>query len=241
MLEITVDIKPRGTASAYIEAPFDAGKQALESRGYRIISLEENARLRAQKGEQAVISQHGNRVREGAGYFRGKGAFLTKASPIMINPKKATDCHRDGKDFYLNQEQLEQALADSFPISENPIPTNRFGEEGLTTYAFGESAKQYGEFLKEAGIKDMPIWLADIQEKPFVRPVWFCRLGYARSGLLCSNRSLLDGVVRVRGVSDCAEGTAKNSEAYTPAQIAKALKSSKLSGLETILLASLRQ
>ena len=245
MLEITVDIKPRGTASAYIEAPFDAGKQALESQGYRIISLEENARLRVQEGEQAFISQNGNRVREGAGYFRGKGAFLTKASPIMINPKKATDCHRDGKDFYLNQEQLEQALADSFPISENPIPTNRFGEEGLTNYAFGGFEKQYGEFLKEAGIKEMPIWLADIQEKPFVRPVWFCRPGYGRSGLYCSGRFLDYGGLyvdlRVRGVSNGAEGTAKNSEAYTPAQIAKALKSSNFSGLETILLASLRQ
>ncbi|HLC57578.1 MAG TPA: hypothetical protein VJH95_03330, partial [Candidatus Nanoarchaeia archaeon] len=198
MPEITVDIKPRGTASAYIEAPFDTGKQALESQGYRIISLEENARLRVQEGEQAFISQNGNWVREGAIYVKGKGAFLTKASPIMINPKAATDCHRAINDFYLNQEQLEQALADSFPISGNSIPTSSFGEKGLTNYAFGGFAKEYGEFLKEAGIKEMPIWLADIQEKPFVIPVWFCRLGYARSGLLCSNRSLLDGVVRVR-------------------------------------------
>ena len=40
-----IDVKGK-LESAYVEAPFDKAKKKLESRGYRIISLEENARLR---------------------------------------------------------------------------------------------------------------------------------------------------------------------------------------------------
>jgi len=57
--------------SVVITAPFDEAKQQLESQGYRIISLEENARLRMLEGANADVSINGNWVMESI-YVPGK-------------------------------------------------------------------------------------------------------------------------------------------------------------------------
>lgn len=238
MTKINVDINPRGMASAYINAPFDTGKKELEKQGYKIISLEENAKLRMQEGKDAFISRNGNWVKEGVIYVPNEGRFLTKVSPIMESPKKATNCHRNGQDYYLTDKQVERALEDSVLISDKPIPTNRFADNKITAYAFGDSAKQYGEFLREAGIKEMPIWLANIESTPFVRQLWFNFLGYG-SELVGYDRYLCCGY-GVRGVCKSAEGTAKNFEAYTPIQLEKALNKLGFSGVAKGLVEKLR-
>jgi hypothetical protein len=234
MENLITDIQPREIFSAYVNAPFDKGKEILEEAGYHIISLQENARLRMQEGKDADISKYGNWVREGVLYVPEKGIFLTKDSPVMANPKEATKCYKNRKDFYLTNEQVEQSLEDSVELIGKSIPTNRFGEDKITVYAFGEDAKRYGEFLYEAGINEMPVWLTDIQDKPFARQMWVCGLGdHQRSGLN-GNRGLGNSY-RVRGVQDSAEGTAKSFEAHTPTQMQKALESSDLQKFHKVL------
>jgi hypothetical protein len=233
--QIQKDIKPRGIASAYIEASFDKGKEVLAKKGYKIISLQENARLRMQEGKDAYISQNGNWTKEAFLYIPKKGKFLTKNSPIMANAKEATDCHRSGRDFYLNDSQVEESLSDSVVLSATSVPTNRFGENKITVYAFGDDAKKYGEFLREAGINEMPVWTSDLQDNSYVRQMWLCRLGGVRSGL--DGWDL--GYGRVRGVKVGAEGVAQNS--YTQEQISKALSSLGFSGLEKGLVSKLRE
>ncbi len=239
--DINVDVKPRGIASAYINAPFDKGKEALESQGYRIISLEENAKLRMQEGEGASVSRSWNWVREGAVYVPKKGKFLTKISPIMANPTEATNCHRKGQDFYLTDEQVEQALEDSVELSVKSVPTNRFGDCDITIYAFGDLAQQYGNFLRDAGIDSMPIQTTDLQKKPLARQMWFDSL---------DGRSVLGGYYRdlgfdyrVRGVKVSAEGTApQNSRPYAKQEIKRALNNAGLSGkIETLVMSGLPQ
>ena len=245
--KINEDVKPRGMTSAYVEAPFDVAKEALESRGYRIISLKENARLRKQEGKDAYVSRNGNWTREGFVYIPEKGIFLTKNSPIIDFPVEATQCHRQGREFYLNDEQIEKALADSVQIPENvkSISTKKFGEDKITVYAFGDIAQKYGDFLKDAGIKEMPIYLCNLEKKPFARQTWFwyLALGSEFFGLWC-----LGSVYRLRGVSnENAEGVAqnfpgsKNLEIYTTEQINQALTKAKLSGIEQLLFEKLRQ
>ena len=239
MAQLIQDIKPRGTDSAYVSAPFDVAKAELEANDYKVISLEENARLRMQEGKDSYVSRNGNWTREGVLYLPDKRILLTKNSPIMDNPKEATDCHRQGKEFYLTPEQVEKALAESIEIKDRQIPTNRFGENELTVYAFGEVAKQYGEFLKEAGIEEMPVWLANVQDKPFARQMWFRDL-VGRSELNGNDRGL--SYCRVRGVRvSGAEGTQKSFESYSPIQIANALKKANLSGIEQLLFSNLRK
>ena len=184
-----IDVKGK-LESVYVEVPFDKAKKVFESQGYRIISLSENAYLRMREGKDAFISQNGNSIREAFIYLPSKEIYLTKNSPIMENAEEATECNRKGKEFYINEKQIEQLkkdvnnkLAVKFPETENyEIPTDRFGNDAITDFAFGKIAKDYGKFLNDAGINKMPIWLADFKDKPFARKLWFRNLS-ARSGL----------------------------------------------------------
>ena len=198
--QINEDIKPRGITSAYVEVPFDVAKKTLERANYRIISLEENARLRMQEGKDSYVSRNGNWTREGFVYIPEKGIFLTKNSPIFDNAREAIKCHRKGKEFYLTKDQIEKALADSIQIPRDikSISTERFADDKITVYAFGNSAQDYGNFLKEAGINGMPIWLCDLEEKPFARQLWFRNLD--GGSVLGGSYWGLHGDDRMRGV-----------------------------------------
>ncbi len=210
MVELNVDVKGE-LESAYVEAPFDEGKDALEREGFRIISLEENARLRILEGKDSFIFKYGNWTSAAVVSAQKKGRFLTKNSPVMQNPKKATDGHRANKEFYLTNEWLEYALADSVELSGKDIPTDRFADDKVTVYAFGDIAGQYGRFLRDAGIKEMPIWLDDMRDSPFARQLWF-RAFDCRSGLSGDDCQVLCGSYSVRGVKLSAQGTAKISK-----------------------------
>lgn len=197
-MEIQVDVKPTGIESAIAYAPFDKAKEALENKGYRIISLEENAGLRMQQGKDHSVSKNGNWTREGVLYLPDKRIMLTKNSPIMVNAKRATQAHRSGNEYFLTEEQIEQALIDSVKLSGESIPTNRFKDNEVTNFAFGDVAEQYGLFLKDAGIKEMPFYLTQTSDKPFARQMWFGYLGDL-SGL-DGNYRVLDGDSSMRGV-----------------------------------------
>jgi hypothetical protein len=245
-MEITQDVTSGKLHSAYAVNTFDKAKEALEAKGYRVISLEENAGLRVQESAGSSISQRGNWTREGFIYVPNKGAFLTKDSPIMAKAKQATDCHRNGNEFYLNDEQVEESLADSVKITNTKIPTKRFADEALTSFAFGKNAKAYGEFLKENGIDNIQVYLANSGNKPFARQAWLGRI-------VSGSRSLLDGDIRnldygneVRGVrasDEVAKPSAKNSrvEAYTSKNIRRALREMGHSELEGQLLEELEE
>jgi len=204
-MKIIQDIQPRGMYSAYVDASFDKAKQALEKDGYSIISLEQNARLRIQEGK----SRNGNWTREAFLYNPETNLwYLTKKSPIMDFPVEATNAHRKGREYFLTNEQVQRALEDSVEVKDREIPTDRFGEDPLAVYAFGDSAQDYGLFLKDVNkdvnIKEMPIWLPDSREKPFARQLWFRYLD-DWSVLDGDYMGLLSG--RMRGVRD-AEGIA---------------------------------
>ena len=239
-MKIIQDIQPRGMYSAYVGAPFDKAKQDLESKGYSIISLEQNARLRMQEGKDSFVSRNGNWTREAFLYNPETNLwYLTKKSPIMDFPVEAVQAHREGREYLLTNEQVQRALENSVEVKDREIPTDRFGEDPLAVYAFGDSAQDYGLFLKDANIKKMPIWLPDSREKPFAKQLWFWNLG-GRSDLGGSVGGLrFDG--RLRGVRD-AEGiaNAKNLNEYTLMQIEEALNHLGLSGLEGILISELK-
>jgi len=174
--------------------PFDVAKKRLEQAGYHIPSLEENAELRIQEGENSSVCNLGNYVSDGVLYVPQRGIFWTPNSPIMRNPEQATQCHRDGSEFYLTPEQVEAGLVGAVKINSEPIPTNRFGENEFTAKCFGKNAQAYGKFLRNSKykIKEMPIWLVYISNKPFARQLWFSKLDDG-SELFDANRSLGDG------------------------------------------------
>jgi len=199
------DITSGDLRSAYVQAPFDKGLEVLQDNGYDLISLQDNAKLRMQEGPQAYISQNGNWVSEEVPYIPYKGIYLSKAGILNRNAKKATQSHRDGTDFYLTDDQVEEYRSDCVLLSTSSrnfsIPTNRFNENEITLYAFGDQAEAYGNFLKENDINEMSIWLADMQDKPFARKLWFWGL-VGNSGL--------GGIGRYLGYDNEVRGVRRN-------------------------------
>ncbi|MEK6840839.1 MAG: hypothetical protein AABX79_02710 [Nanoarchaeota archaeon] len=218
-MEIIDDIKPTGVASRIVCAPFDKALETLTENGYEVISLPQNALLRIQQGKDSFISRNGNWTREGVLYVPNGTPKLVRNSPILESAPQSTEAHRNENEFYPTQEQVEKALKDSvdFPKQNIEIPTDRLGSDALTVYAFGgeKEARVYGEFLRSAGIKKMPVWAVNKghvnkQSQPFARQMWFRNL---------DDRSLLGGDywylyddLRLRGVKMGAEGTASQNK-----------------------------
>ncbi|MDP1695862.1 MAG: hypothetical protein Q8L29_03045 [archaeon] len=247
-MEIVQDITKGKLKSAYVVAPFDEAKATLESKSYRIISLQENAQLRMQEGADSSVSKRGNYTREGVLYLPKKGIFLVRNSPILDKAKEATNCNRSRKEFYLTIEQVEKALTDSVEFKSAGIPTNRFGDDKITSFAFGKDAKAYGEFLRESGINSINTYVVNSESNPFARQLWLYGLVDGdRSSLLGDSKGLGYGN-GVRGVSASAKGASQTQKsesnkviAYTPEQISKVLKKKGLAGIEGILLDGLKQ
>lgn len=195
---------PTRAEIVYAQDSFDKAKEALETIGYKIASAEDIAKARIEQGKDAEVSRYGGWTKEEFVYDKSNGIYLSKnLSHIIANARKATECHRNGEEFYLTDKQVNESLdsgailvskdSDDFSIS-----TNRFGEDKIMVYAFGESAKQYGEFLRKAGIKGMSVWLANLEDKPFARQMWF---GFFRDwSFLVGNLRDLSYSSRVRGV-----------------------------------------
>ena len=122
----------------------------------------------------------------------------------MKNQVEATKSHIKGIDYLLSNEQVEQALHDSVQFSEKNIPTDKFDSDAFTIYAFGgkESARAYGEFLRESEIKAMSVHISDLQNKPFARQIWFGGLDHWSD----LNSSMYISC-RLRGVKLGVEGT----------------------------------
>lgn len=255
MANLEVDVRPSGIESSRVYAPFDQALETLRSNGYEIISIAQNAQLRMQQGAKSKVSQSGNWVKEGVIYIPKENPRLVKTSPILQSAKEATQSHRSGKEFYLTQDQVDLALTSSivFPSRNIEIPTDRFADEELTTYVFGgeKEAQEYGAFLRESGIKSMPVWTVskntlDSQSTPFARQLWFDWLG-VRSGLVGGDYGLgvVVGIRGVRQVSTEGANASQNlrveSELYNPQRIGQALKEIGFSGLEAQLIKQLRK
>ncbi|MAG79178.1 hypothetical protein CMI40_02270 [Candidatus Pacearchaeota archaeon] len=106
--------------------------------------------------------------------------------------------------FYINnEEEVEKSLENSInvPYDQESIPTNRFGEEEITNFCFGKSAKDYGLFLKDAGINEMALnYLNDREDVDcgkgsFINQLHFSDVSYWKSAL--KNWTLLGSTLGV--------------------------------------------
>ena len=164
--KINIDIGSREELSALVRAPFDVALSRLHSKGYRVVSSEDLARLRIQEGIDADVSQYNSFTREGFIFLR-RGIYLTKNSPIINNPEKAVKDSLENSTYCPTPEEIDVALNDSIRIKpENSdiygiefcrfsIPLEAFGEEEITSFLFGKQAREYGTFLKESGVEKL--------------------------------------------------------------------------------------
>jgi len=196
MKKIIKDVNLEKIRSVYIETSFDKGIKKLKEKGYELISLKENAKLRMQENDD-FVSEEGNWVKEDLIYVPKKGFFLTKISPINENPEIATKEHGLEKEFYLTSEQVKKSLEDAIRINTQKIFSKDIWENKITTYVFGKNAEEYGKFLIRLGINGIIIDFPQTKgEKAFAGKIWFGGCRYGSKFNCCNDLSYKYGVVR---------------------------------------------
>lgn len=203
----------------YVTAPFNKALAQLRKLGAHPISLRDLAYVRMESGDNSYISQNGSFVKQGAIYIPGQKVIFTDNSPKLRNTKKVTDCHRYGREFYVEAKSyLEQVEKDKSKAPEQrkaiifssqkdfSIPTNKFADEEITRWAFKDKAKEYGEFLRNSkyNIREMSVYLVNSNaQKPFAKQLWLRMLGHdGMSSLNGRLRDLFFGNYVVRGVQN---------------------------------------
>ncbi len=222
---------------------------------------------RMKLGYNHSLTTNGRYLKEGNVYLpKGSRILLTRDSAVIKNPEDATNSHRKGREFFIEDSQVEQYLdqlgnSPDSPVIElkstKPIPTNKFGEELATLWLFGDQAEQYGQFLRDSpyDIKEMSLWFSDkdyikSQKNSYANQLWL-------HGIVGDSRSIIDGDgrdldsnSRVSGVfQKSGEASTQNFEdreerkveTYTPVQLKNALEGLKISGLEEHILNRLRK
>jgi len=213
MLEVDVDVGPRGMESASTYGAFDEAKLVLNKGGYRIITLLENVDMRIQRGLQSTVSSQGNFVFNDVVYTPGGIPKLTIGySPIVENAVKATQAHRKGEEFELSGEQFEKSVENSidFPMKYTNIPVAGLSENKFVVTALGDGdmdrVRDYAKLLRGSEIENFPVFglekeYVDRQAKPFARKLWFGSFNYYWSKLDGSVK-YINFIRRVRGIRD---------------------------------------
>lgn len=225
-----------------VKAPWDESLKALRNKRANPINARGLAYARIQEGRNSSLYQYGSYTQEGLIYVPKSDILLVRKSPLLnkISSEKATQAHREGKEFYLDagkyQKQAEQDKNKDpqkrkvFTLNKKEnfeIPTNRFKDEELSLWLFGDQAEAYGNFLKENNINEMPVWLVsqdhvNNQKQSFARQLWLHYL-VIRSDLSGDYRTL-NYVNRTRGVQKTSEAGSQPKLPYTQREVSKALK-----------------
>ncbi len=197
----------------YAHAPFDKAMDLFKENSLKLITARDLAFARIQIGKKRALSIRGSLIKEGVVYFPSQKdkTVLVRSSAALRNPVKATEAHRQGKEFFLTEktanEYLERVKAerDSVHVYKDTgsIPADRFGEDELTIWLFKDQVKEYGAFLKDGGIRAMSTFFYSskdilIEEKPYAtqlalggRETALDLVGWCRS---------LEYPIRIRGV-----------------------------------------
>ena len=188
-----VHVEGLGTIFYCNDSSFDEASEAvLNGKAGNLITLKELAYARITEGKDSSVSTNGSYVREGSLFIPkapNKRIWL-RESVIPQNASGAVEAHRKGKEYLVPQgfnvaKHLESIGKDNyFVLSDTtPVPTDRFGEDERMQWAFGDKAQAYGQFLADAKIKNLNIWMytdkdshIDSQEKPFANQLWLHRL-----------------------------------------------------------------
>lgn len=231
-----VELKFGNLEMLFVEAPFDQALAEIKAANGQLATAQQVAQARMVGGKEHHVSKYGSWTAENFVYFPSGKILATYAdySPILKHPKEATEAHRNGEEFYISKEEAknleEMAKEDSnkkpseqrvYTFNKTKsyeIPISKFAKDKLAQFIFKEAdAKKYAEFLQEAGIKEVPVWLVNSnyvkkRKTPFARPLWFHYL-LNWSGLCGSNGLLV--------YYDWARGVRVASEASTAQKIDK--------------------
>jgi hypothetical protein len=161
---------------------FDILKKEFDDKGYHMASLNDYARIMLMNLNGGICN---TRLKEAFIYTPDK-VYLSKNSPILANPEQATDCHKKGLEFYLDDSMIKEALRDAREVTSEKIPVSYFESYGFTGFAFGSHARDFGAFLYKQGIKEMSVWLCNNESKHFARQAYLEYRPYSKLFILNS-------------------------------------------------------
>ena len=265
----TIRYKPRleakveGLGRVYeVEAPFDKALQSLKSLGISPISLRDLVYARIKEGSISSLSNDGSYVKQGIISGRNQLPLIVENSPLLNRELaiEAVASSGDGEYFRLQDkgryekiliqaDQEKKKDPEKRKILILPSMTNftisRTENFDIARGLLKDQAEKYLSFLeKDKGISVINFYVIDPHivkksENPIITQLWLGSLGNKSGFDGC--RSLYYGC-RVRGVlKKTGEASSQKIEAYTPKQIARALRSIKFSGLEKQLVDVLKQ
>lgn len=134
-------------------------------------------------------------------------------SPILKDPKGATDAHRKGREYAISSDEAlslmgiakedpEEAIKTGvllLPRTKvlSEIPVDEFTKYPVTRFLGRDQSEQYAKFLKESGIESVPFFVDSEgyvtgQKQPYANKLWVHWLDYW---------SVLDGYGRI--LIDC--------------------------------------
>jgi hypothetical protein len=165
--------------TAYVDGPFRDDLKKLNEEGYVIPSLEDGALFRMQewRGYDNLRSNFpyldGHFVREGLVCLPNREVYLVKDFSDQIS---ADELPCKGVDIVVSEERAQHMLRNSVRVTSGNISPNEFGSHPITKFAFGESAEEYGNFIKthvgwEQISVHLPAW--DELNSPLCRHAWF--------------------------------------------------------------------
>lgn len=154
---------------------FDKCVEELKAEGLELITAKELAEARMIGGTNSFACKNWSWIAENFNYLpNGDILFASKEfSPLLNYPSlanQATDCHRQHREFYLNDEAVESLLEGTkqkggvlyLKRKDVPlyIPSSAFGKEAVTAFLFGDEAGNYGHFLNENKVKNVQLCVA---------------------------------------------------------------------------------
>jgi len=180
LIKPTLEAEVEGLGEIYrIDRPFNKALESLREQKTKVISSRELAYARIKEGGDSSLCNSGSYTREGFLYLKNEPVLVALNSPLLDLQlaEQAVEANRKGNylstDKKVYEQYKEQAEQDKnkilqerkvliFPKRENyEIPTNEFNENELTLFLFKDQAENYGNFLKENEINEMPVWLLD--------------------------------------------------------------------------------
>jgi hypothetical protein len=221
-------IKGFGSIVYCNDAPFDEALSAIKYKNgispTDIISAKDLAYARMQRGPNHSLSQNGSYVKEGIIYdpLGMHPKTLVRNSIILYDPGLATSSHKGGNEYLLGERlDVYDTYTTYLPTKDflwlndvRYVPTTRFGEDERMVWLFEEYAKDYGLFLKDAGVSQTGFYMHSSntiksQGQPFADQLWVHRLDdNSDIGGLGRDLDLNSGVRGVRRES--AEDSTKN-------------------------------
>ena len=158
-LSIETQVDGLGTIIVHDDRGFAESSKAVLSICDQFISFRDLAYARIKKGELNSVSKKGSFVREAAVYIpksTNRRIWLREFPLIVQHASEIEKAYQNGHnalvppDFNIHQ-YLEQNVTNEelFILKDlSNIPTNRFGDDPRTVWAFQDQAKEYGLFLQ---------------------------------------------------------------------------------------------